>query len=489
MTANLHVIGTNINHSYAMGPHYLKDPEGWAFSDIMSAYSPFAQLRTMTTLFRSGWGVRGYMGAGQAYSLDHILARAYELSGFNVRLSQQLYGGGKGYDLASMVLSTAGEAVERNLGSLAFIAELPNIRKKVASANDLAAEGLNFVDPADYSVFSDEQYNEPGFLFDKWLNSSHCEWVEGIELVSGRPWWVPSQLMYLFNVRVRGEARIGTSSSGGLATHVDKTQVRLHAVLELVERDAINLRWYCGIPPEQIIVDRPFRNKRITSWLESVKRAGMDIRMYYHSLDIPAIAVVTIIAFDRDLEELRYFAGGGVGLDIEDAIVSAMGEFIQSERMNRIPLSAPNWGLAGGIKRGFGANRDEPPERLDNFIQIVAYYGYVEHADKLTWYFDPHPPRTVELSTLPTLKASVEESWAKLLDIMSDNGIRLIELDFTPSMFKSIKLIKVFTPDLVPAFPPNMKMLGHARYLEVPRTLGLRGDDENELTADPVPYP
>lgn len=481
--------GTNVNHNYPMGPHLQRDPEGSAFEDIMSAYSPFAQLQTLTTMFRVAWGTKGYMGSGESYSLDHLLSRTFELSGFSARLDRQMYGGGKGITPTNMLLSTAGEAVERMLGSLAFLETKSVVETRMATANELAAEGVNHLTPADYKMFSEEQYEDPGFLFDKWLDSTRCRWAKGTDLINGTPYWVPSQLVYLFHVNTPGEARIGSSSSGGLTTHVDATQARLHGILENIERDAINLRWYCGIPPEHIVIDRPFRNKRINEWFESARRSNVNVRMYYHSLDISDVAVVTIVAFDPELEELRYFAGGGVGLDIEDAIASAIGEFIQSERMNRLPLVVPDWGIAKGVRRGFGAEPDEPPERLDNFIQIVAYYGYRKHEDKLHWYFNPPVPKTVKLSTLPAFQGTHDEKLTSLLDSMKARDFRVIEFDFTPSMFKSIKLKKILCPDLVPAFPPNIKMLGHPRYFNIQRAFGMSGNGEQALTLDPLPYP
>jgi ribosomal protein S12 methylthiotransferase accessory factor len=51
--------------------------------------------------------------------------------------------------------------------------------------------------------------------------------------------------------------------------------------------------------------------------------------------------------------------------------------------------------------------------------------------------------------------------------------------------------MKAFIPELAPPFPPSTPLLGHPRYYELPRTLGLtdRRLTFADLNTDPLPYP
>lgn len=481
-----------VNHRIPFAPAAM-DALGYrAFDDMLRAYSPFGQLRTLLTLFRPGVGIGGYSGSAESFSLDYVMARSLGLSGFNAGLDRQVYGGGKGLALFDMVASTAGEAVERMLGSFAFLDSIGSTDTRKASYAELLAEGERCLGPDDLHVFHDIQYDEPGFLCERWEPDTPLVWLAGWSAVGDERTWVPAQLVHMFHVMERGEARVGFSSSGGLATHIDNESALYHAVLELVERDAINLRWYCRIPPQRIRVDRPFRDPRIGRWFEEAARSRMHIDLYSHSLDLDDVAVVTAVSWDRDLSHSSYFAGGGVGLSAEEAIRGAITELVQAERMIRVPTVAPQWDLSFGISRLFGIPADTKPTEFSNFIQVIPYYGYAENRDRLRWYFEPEEPEEVDLSELPDRHvANGEEGWTVVRDMCERHGLTPIVWDFTPDLFDTIRLIKVVVPQLAPAFPPNMLSLGHRRYRDLPVQLGHRSGpmEFHEFTADPLPYP
>lgn len=479
---------TTINHSMPFGPHIARDGAGEAFADLLRAYTPFGPVRTITAPFRPGIGVGGYSGAADPFSLDHAMSRQIGLSGFQAGLDRQIYGGGKGLDLYHTLGSSLGEAVERMLGSFAALATDP-ADGRMASHAQMTADGCRCLGPGTFQLFQPEDHDEPGFLFERWNEGTTVFWVRGTHLLDGEDLWVPAQLVHLFHLMQTGETAIGLSSSGGLATHLDREQAISHAVLELVERDAINVRWFSRLPPARIVIDRPFRDGRIARWADAAARAGLKLEFYLQSVDIAEAYVVTIVAWDEQLEEWSYFAGGGVGFDIEDAIRSALAELVQSERMIRIPTLAPEWDLSWGIRRMFGSAADLEPEDFSNFIQVVPYYGHRRNRSKLDWYFRPADQETVALSALSD-GGGVPE-YEAVLGLCRRHGLTPAVFDFTPGSFRRISLVKVVVPELVPAFAPGTPLLGHDRYRTVPATLGVRSDpmDPSEFTTDPLPYP
>lgn len=465
--------------------------DSWlSIADMLASYSPFGEVRTVLTSLRPGIGFDGYQGSATAMSLDHALRRIIGLPALPSGLDNDIYGGGKGLTLEDSVLSSLGEAIERMIGAFSSVTRSTEEIERWASANELAQMGLSFVGPKDVALFAPEQFESPSFLCEPWNMDSRLLWIKGTNLLNGDEIYVPSQLVHLFYIRQAGEARVGVSSSGGLATHLDAEHSLAHGILELVERDATNLSWYCKVPPQPIDFDRKIRDTEIVRWLDSARRAGVDVTFYAHRTDCVGVTVVTAISVERDLDEYSYLAGGGVGLTPEAAIRSAIAELVQSERMIRIPQIAPSWRLVQGFNRLFGIHRDANNDDFDNFIQVVPFYGYAENQERLDWYLrDPDVPH-IALSELPTEFAGLSELEGALA-VCQKSGLTPIAYDLTPAGFDSISLTKVFIPELAPAFPPNLQMLGHERYAMFP---GIIGESQrklafSDLTTDPLPYP
>jgi len=490
--------GTVLNHAVPIGKARATLTIGESFDDLMRAYSPYGQVRTISAPFRPGIGIGGYSGAADPFSLDHVLARQLGLTGFQAGLDRQIYGGGKGLELYDMVASSVGEAVERMLGSFASLGEAAGNRGRLASYDEMCSDGLTCLSPQDLEFFRHEDYDQIGFVWKRWLPSSRVFWIPGTNLLTDDEVWVPAQIAHLFHLMHAGEVPVAMSSSGGLATHVNRELAIHHAILELAERDAINLRWFCRMPPARIEIDRPYADPLIARWMESARRARLNVELFHQSVDVDELSVITAVAWDDDLDEWSYFAGGGVGFHIEEAIRSALAELVQSERMIRIPTLAPNWDVSWGIRRMFGSAADLEPEQFSNFIQVVPYYGHRQNREKLDWYFCRDDQPTVPLSALShagdapaTGGATGAVEYAAALELCRRHGLRPIAFDFTPRMFSNISLVKVVIPELVPAFAPNAPLLGHRRYREVPQRLGYRDGDmhPSEFTRDPLPYP
>lgn len=469
----------------------LTEESHYAVSDMLDCYSPFGEIRTVTTTLRAGIGTDGYQGSATPMSLDHVFRRMLGLPALNVGLDRDIYGGGKGLTLCDSVLSSLGEAIERMLGAFSSVSPVATHDQWYGSVAELRRLGRCYVGPDELRLFSTEQFANPGFLCEPWTDDSRMRWSPGRNLLNGETVWVPAQLVHLFYARDRSEARIGVSSSGGLAAHQSPQRAICHGILELIERDATNLSWYCRVPPQRVDLDRPISDSHIRRWLDSSQRAGVKVDFYAHRTTIPDICVMTVIATEPDRASNCFLAGGGVAFDSEQAIRSAISELIQAERMVRTSDLVPSWGVVRGFRRLFGIEKDARPSDFQNFIQVVPYYGYPENQKKLDWYFrDPTVP-TVALSTLPSRHLDYLDELAFALELCDRCGLTPIQYDFTPENFRSVSLQKIVIPELVPAFPPNLMMLGHRRYGEFPVALGLRASRMpfEELNAEPLPYP
>lgn len=480
---------TVYNRTVPWAPPTLSAEKYAALEEMLEVYSPFGSVRSVLTTFRSGGGTGGYQGSASPFSLDHTFRRMLGLGALNAGLDRDIYGGGKGLTLFDSVASSLGEAIERMLGSFSSMELRGPDDRLVASAAQMRDRGMSIVDPSDYQLFTDEQLDTEGFRCVRWTDDTVLTWHRGTNLLSGADHWVPAQLVHLFYIAEPGEPRIGVSSSGGLATHVNDHEALSHGLLEVIERDAVNLSWFCRIPLTRLEIDRPFVDPLINRWIADARRSGSTFDFYLHRLDMPDIYVVTAISWDKGALENGYMAGGGVGLTIEQAVRSALSEVVQAERMVRTPLLAEDWELAAGFSRMFGIARDAEPADFANFIQVVPYYGYPENQAKLDWYFRAPDQPTIALSELAT--DSPADEYETILDLYRQYGLTPIAFDLTPDGFDRVRLRKVFVPELAPAFPPNLAMLGHQRYRELRSDLGLTPSawSPSDMPTDPLPYP
>ena len=86
------------------------DHEWHSINDMLDAYSPFGEVRTVLTSLRPGIGFNGYQGSATAMSLDHVLRRVIGLPALPSGLDRDIYGGGKGLTLRIVVTRRSNRA-------------------------------------------------------------------------------------------------------------------------------------------------------------------------------------------------------------------------------------------------------------------------------------------------------------------------------------------------------------------------------------------
>ncbi|GAA4710249.1 YcaO-like family protein [Phytohabitans rumicis] len=479
--------GDWLNHRDPLLRPRLSDGERAALREVMALYSPYGLLRTFTTYFRPGPGLPMYVGHGQYLDLDHVLRRLLGLSGVETGIGSQIYGGGKGYDLFGMLASSVGESVERVLGALAFL----DLTDQVVHGTyrDLTARGLTCVHPEQMPIFAPEQLATSP-IYQPWTEDSPLGWIAGTRLRSGATVYVPAQLALLLYVRGPEEPLIGLAPSGGLASHINRTEALYHGIVELFERDGINLRWYCGIPLDRIVLDRPARDRRLRRLLGHLDRSPDQVGFYYHNLDLEEFPVITAKAFTPWFTRYRYAAGCAVAPDIDTALLSALTEFAQAERSMKLSLLAPQWEFSHAFARLFDIAEDATSEQFVNYIQAIPYYGYAGNEAKLDAYLNGG--REVPLSSLPTMDdRSLDARWDRLMGVLAARGWDPIVFDLSPPQFRHTALVKVMIPELSPPYPQSAPGLGHPRYAHTAHESGHRPAPVpfTDLVRAPLPYP
>src|ERR1700739_826089 len=157
-----------------------------------------------------------------------------------------LCGYGKGLSLQEAVLGAIGEALELHASSSY------DARKFVlAPIDELQGEVL---DPQKLCLYADPYYDLPGFPYHRFHRSQSIHWTSGYWLHSGNPLWVPA-LPVFSKLAVPDEERFCQVTSNGLATGASLNDAAMRATLELIERDAFMLTWYCRLPAQELDIE------------------------------------------------------------------------------------------------------------------------------------------------------------------------------------------------------------------------------------------
>lgn len=460
--------------------------EDRALEEAESLYSPSGILRLFTTYFRGGAGALNHVGHGQYFDFDHVVSRLLDIPGLATTFGSQVYGGGKGLDIHDMYVSSMGEGIERLLGSFAVFDW--HERMELGSYRQLERKGLKCLHPDELPTFSEQQLANPHFEFRRWDEDDILGWLPGTRHFSGETVYVPAQLVLFIYYRADQEPRIGLAPSGGLASHITGRKAKFHAICEVLERDAINLRWHNKIPLDKIEFDVPMRDRQVQRSLDGLGEQLNVPDFYLHNLDFHELPVVTIISFDDWLEELSYNAGGGVGASIDDAVRSAIGEYAQSERSLRICQLTRNWQFNESFDSLFGIAEDATPSKFSRYIQAIAFYGYESNRAKTDWYF--HGGSTVPLSEIYARHdEGPADPFDRLEAALRTRDIDPIMFEFTLPGFKQLELWKCYIPEVTLPYPPSSPALGHPRFVEIAQRHGAPIESNADLLYEPVPYP
>lgn len=139
--------------------------------------------------------------------------------------------GGAGWDEANAEAAAVGEAIERWQSW-----PLPCDQVVTASVRDWPRDEPA-IGPSRWVLFHAEQYALPNFPYQPFTNDTVCRWVCVRDAVSGSPYWVPEELVYLSLPSGRF-AQLCPLISSGMSCGRWVQPVLLRGLQEAIERDA-----------------------------------------------------------------------------------------------------------------------------------------------------------------------------------------------------------------------------------------------------------
>jgi YcaO-like protein with predicted kinase domain len=195
--------------------------------------------------------------------------------------------------------------------------------------NDLASVEGGVLDPGRFELPYQTRY----------ASDATCSWLPGFDLRTGCDVLIAADLV----LSPATEGVCMGVETNGLASGNTFTEAVLHALYEVVERDAVSQDLFLGalVSPEwnnhterqRPVYDPATFPDPIREWVAAIDRAGLRIvvRDITNDIGVPVLSATLIDdAFPGQAGDVITFAGFGADLDIDRALARAVTEAVQS---------------------------------------------------------------------------------------------------------------------------------------------------------------
>jgi ribosomal protein S12 methylthiotransferase accessory factor len=337
---------------------------------------------------------------------------------------------GKGLDLAAAKASGVMESIE------AFMAEQITLPLVLGSVNDLRSSHP-LVDVDLLPRTTDSEYHPDAPIL----------WIEGRELFTGTPRWVPYEMVHTaYTLPKPTGTGCFIATSNGLASGNHLLEAISHAICEIVERDAATLH---AVRAEEEMASRRIDPRTVDDpgcgeALSRIDRAGMSAAIWDMTSDIGIPAFTCRIAERRQPPVVAAHDAEGMGChpDRNVALLRALTEAAQA-RLGCISGARDD---PAGWDYGYGMDTEAPPGPEA----------------------DPYGEATRDFATVPAFDGdSLDADVAWELAALSSAGIsEVVAVDLTREEF-GIPVVRVIVPGLEGPVTtvPNCRLGGRAAEL------------------------
>lgn len=261
------------------------------------------------------------------------------------------------------------------------------------------------------------------------------DWIEGYDLMRGEAVWVPYELVSMNLVYAAGHAPVFFESSNGLSSGNHPCEAAVHALNEVIERDAMALWEHTPTHARKLrqidlaTVTEPV----LRELLARLASEGIIVGAWDTTSDVGVPTFSCVILEDPDGADWRpvaaYF-GHGTHLDPAVAFSRAIHESIQS-RLTAISGSRDDMFHADYIRAG----------QREDHLRIIAHLR------------DPMPTRAFPAAPLP-VGSTLQDDLVTLLARLAAVGVdRVVIVDLSQPAL-GIPVVKVVVPGLEPLHTP-----------------------------------
>lgn len=394
-------------------------------------------------------------------------------------------GYGRTLDFRSARVTAIAEALER-LGGLRPGGRRTRVR---GTYRALREHALN---PRALGLYPEERYATERFPFQRYHEDLEMAWVWGHSFGRGKPLLVPEAYAYYRihhpGAEPNGEKPFVYEISNGCALGSCVEEAIVHALLEVVERDAFLMTWLAQMPVPRLDPSTA-GDHRIPLMAERIRsRTGYEVLLFNNTLEL---GIPTFWVMGLDSSGLparpRVVCGGGSALGAERGVISALQELATSIE----------WQLVAFPKERERAQRMLHDSSLVRVMHDHALlYSHPEAFARFAFLSSSAPPRSF---------ADFREQWrwpdhADLADDLREvlgrflgAGLDVIVVDQTTCEHTAggFACVKVIVPGMLPmTFGHHARRVDDMpRLFEVPHRLGYRDRPLTSSDINPHPHP
>jgi ribosomal protein S12 methylthiotransferase accessory factor len=390
-------------------------------------------------------------------------------------------------------IAAIAEGVERYCGNF-LPSELDPAEHRVGAAGELRAAGLPVVGVDELPRCSEAQLARAGFPYVALDDDVPTLWTRCRELVAEgewRPLWMPHSLVGLNwrQARFRHLPRIHHLNYAGIATGQGAADAHDRGLLEVVERDALEVWWHHGGPTSGIDV------ASVPGLADDLDGAPLEV----HIVQMPTGLAPAMAALVRDRDTGVYAAGFSAATDPVRAVRKAVLEAVHTWIYTLGCVDADGWVFeaveAGLMAPGLYLDHREDRRYLDSagadFEHVRDLGAHVqvwldERVHRLAARFTEPALGTVGVDQVEA--TTPEQVRGRLLAA----GHRIVTRDLTTRDVArtSLRVVRTVVTGLVPNAPAAFRYLGMLRFAEAARSRGWTPADPaaEPLTLCPPPH-
>lgn len=414
-------------------------------------------------------------------SFHCLVASVSDPRRFSVWLADRIAGASGFGSVEALRPPAVGEAVERYCGN-----NIPTDLLRAAPA-ELAAQGVNFLDPAEFPAFSDRLFR-PGFPYHPEDPTTPILWARGVD-GKGREILVPGSRVYLnWNQGVRrSEPRTHHIAYAGIAAGPTREFAELSAFRECVERDATMAWWCLGLDAQAI---EPSSVPGLPEVMAEAEDFDIDILCLPQPAGIP---VLCALVYHRGLR----IPGAGFSCEGDPVagVWKALSEAFQVWMSVRGVLDANGTGYQS-VAQGLLSRKAYFPHQPDRKYLELAGEDFCNVRDlacqaqlwldeRLHPHLERFRPAGPKHPIDDIAPCDIAASWESYKNEEA-NRVAIVDVTTADVALAGLRVLRVVCPRLVPNFPSAFPVERSPRWQEYWEWAGRHGQD---MTISSLPLP
>ncbi|KTD60972.1 YcaO-like family protein [Legionella shakespearei] len=384
--------------------------------------------------------------------------------------------GGIGTGSNETLIKSLAETIERYCQLMAWSTASQNYPTRFCSYAELVKKGEQVVSERFFSQFSDNQYDDPEFIFKRFNQDDSIQWIKLSSMLDNEPAWCPAQLLFVgYNCQPQ-ELLVNSAASTGTAAHINYKLALNSAILELIQLDSTMGHWYTDSPCYEIKLDD--RTSHLAKFMSKHARKSAFKQKFYllPNPDMPGFSVACLWYRDHDQGPPYVSIGLGIELSLEQAMFKAYLEGYSIVNLARMLIYKRQY-----MSESVDEQDEFCTEQMFDLNANITYYSLGKGKDAIARNF--LNAEAVQASSLSEdlMFNNIDGQLRYLISAFRENDKQLYYVDLTSSEVQNfgLKVPRVWSPDLLTLCLPSTPPLGNPRFK----------DYGSRLFPDPHPYP